>query len=59
MPASPTQPRAPRRFSKLDVLAIAHHKWGHIAVLEEQRAAAQERSARARQAQQRKAAHRE
>ncbi|KAL4452671.1 hypothetical protein ABPG75_008333 [Micractinium tetrahymenae] len=48
-----------KMFSKLDVLAIAHRKWGHIAVLEEQRAAARERSARAKEARQGKAAQRE
>ena len=39
----------PRRFCKLDVLAIAHRKWGTMAVLEEERAAAAAKSSRAKQ----------
>ncbi|KAL4439041.1 hypothetical protein ABPG77_006978 [Micractinium sp. CCAP 211/92] len=48
-----------KTFCKLDVLAIAHRKWGHLAVLEEQRAAVRERNARAKEALQGKADRRE
>ncbi len=58
MSCSHTTP-ASHRFCKLDVLAIAHRKWGHLAVLEEQRAAVRERNARAKEALQGKADRRE
>ncbi|PRW58438.1 hypothetical protein C2E21_2819 [Chlorella sorokiniana] len=37
-----------KMFSKLDVLAIAHRKWGTMAVLDEERAAAAAKSSRAK-----------
>ncbi len=59
-PSPSIPPPPPRhRFCKLDVLAIAHRKWGHLAVLEEQRAAGRERIARAKKALLAKAAQRE